>query len=125
MQGQANKKRCGRKKVELPEEEKMLMQEDLDKIGVWMSSKALFLLPFLAPCAPFTAWEMEVLSQKKSFLEKEKERPMGTRKKVGKKLFAVAWKNGKKRIPILKKSLDIGKEIRLWAKSPKYNCDLS
>ena len=50
---------------------------------------------------------------------------MGTRKKVGKKLFAVAWKNGKKRIPILKKSLDIGKEIGLWAKSPKYNCDLS
>ena len=63
--------------------------------------------------------------QKKSFLEKEKERPMGIQKKVGKKLFAVAWKNGKKRILILKKSLDIGKVIGLWAKSPKCNCDLS
>ena len=50
---------------------------------------------------------------------------MGIQKKVGKKLFAVAWKSGKKGIPILKKSLDIGKEIGLWAKSPKYNCDLS
>ena len=49
--------------------------------------------------------------QKKSFLEKEKERPMGTRKKVGKKLFAVAWKNGKKRIPISKMSLVIEKVI--------------
>ena len=63
--------------------------------------------------------------QKKSFLEKEKERPMGIQKKVGRKLFAVAWKSGKKRIPILKKSLDIGKVIGLWAKSPKCNCDLS
>ena len=61
-QGQANKKRCGRKKAELSEEEKMLIQEDLDKIGAWMSSKVLFLIPFLVPCAPFTAWEMEVLS---------------------------------------------------------------
>ena len=50
---------------------------------------------------------------------------MGTRKKVGKKLFAVAWKNGKKRILISKMSLVIGKMIGLWAKSPKYNCDLS
>ena len=125
MQGQANKKRCGRKKVELPEEEKMLMQEDLDKIGAWRSSKLGFLLPFLAPCSPFTVWEIGVFFQKKSFLEKEKERSMGIRKKVGKKLFAVAWKNGKKRIPILKKSLDIGKVIGLWAKSPKCNCDLS
>ena len=71
----------------------MLMQEYLGEIGAWMSSKVLFLIPFLVPCAPFTAWEMEVLSQKKSFLGREKERPMGTRKKVGKKLFAVAWKN--------------------------------
>ena len=55
-------KRYGRKKAELSEEDQALMQEDLDKIGAWMSSKALFLLPFLAPCAPFTAWEMEVLS---------------------------------------------------------------
>ena len=61
-QDQANKKRCGRKKAELSEEEKMLIQEDLDKIGAWMSSKVFFLLPFLAPYAPFTAWEMEVLS---------------------------------------------------------------
>ena len=61
-QDQANKKRCGRKKAELSEEEQALMQEDLDKIGVWMSSKAPSLLPFLVPCAPFTAWEMEVLS---------------------------------------------------------------
>ena len=76
-----------------------------------MSLKALFLLPFLAPCALFTAWEMEMFFQKKSFLEKEKERPMGIQKKVGRKLFAVAWKSGKKRIPILKKSLDIGKVI--------------
>ena len=36
---------------------------------------------------------------------------MGIQKKVGRKLFAVAWKSGKKRIPILKKSLDIGKVI--------------
>ena len=71
----------------------MLIQEYLGEIGVWMSSKALFLLPFLVPCAPFTAGEMEMFFQKKSFLEKEKERPMGTRKKVGKKAFAVTWKN--------------------------------
>ena len=86
-------KRYGRKKAELAEEDQALMQEDLDKIGAWRSSKALFLLPFLVPCAPFTVWEMGVFSQKKSFLEKEKERSMGIRKKVGKKLFAVAWKN--------------------------------
>ena len=49
-------KRYGRKKAELAEEDQALMQEDLDKIGVWMSSKALFLLPFLIPCALFTAW---------------------------------------------------------------------
>ena len=73
-------KRYGRKKAELSEEDQALMQEDLDKIGVWMSSKLGFLLPFLAPCAPFTAWEMEVLSQKKSFLEKEKERSVGIQK---------------------------------------------
>ena len=36
---------------------------------------------------------------------------MGTRKKVGKKLFAVDWKNGKKRIPISKMSLVIEKVI--------------
>ena len=66
-----------------------------------------------------------MFSQKKSFLEKEKERPMGIQKKVGKKAFAVDWKNGKKRIPILKKSLDIGKVIGLLAKSFKYNCDFS
>ena len=36
---------------------------------------------------------------------------MGTRKKVGKKLFAVDWKNGKKGILISKMSLDIGKVI--------------
>ena len=90
-----------------------------------MSSKALFLLSFLAPCALFTAWEIGVLSQKKSFLEKEKERSMGIQKKVGKKLFAVAWKNRRKRILILKKSLVIGKVIGLWAKSFKRNCDLS
>ena len=36
---------------------------------------------------------------------------MGIQKKVGKKLFAVAWKNGKKRILILKMSLVIGKVI--------------
>ena len=30
-QGQANKKRCDRKKAELSEEEKMLIQEDLEK----------------------------------------------------------------------------------------------
>ena len=40
-----------------------------------------------------------------------KEGPMGIQKKVGKKLFAVAWKNGKKRILILKMSLVIGKVI--------------
>ena len=50
---------------------------------------------------------------------------MGTQKKVGKKLFAVAWKNRRKRILILKKSLVIGKVIGLWAKSFKRNCDLS
>ena len=50
---------------------------------------------------------------------------MGTQKKVGRKPFDVAWKSGKKRIPISKKSLDIGKVIGLWAKSPKYNCDFS
>ena len=50
---------------------------------------------------------------------------MGIQKKVGKKAFAVDWKNGKKRIPILKKSLDIGKVIGLLAKSFKYNCDFS
>ena len=103
----------------------MLIQEYLGEIGVWMSSKALFLLPFLVPCAPFTAGEMEMFFQKKSFLGREKDSPMGTQKKVGKKPFDVAWKSGKKGIPILKKSLDIGKEIRLWAKSPKYNCDFS
>ena len=104
-------KRYGRKKAELSEEDQALMQEDLDKIGVWMSLKALFLLSFLAPCALFTAWEMEMFFQKKSFLEKEKERPMGIQKKVGKKAFAVDWKNGKKGIPISKMSLDIGKVI--------------
>ena len=67
-QGQANKKRCDRKKAELAEEDQALMQEDLDKIGVWMSSKAPSLLPFLIPCAPFTAWEMEMFFQKKSFI---------------------------------------------------------
>ena len=61
-QDQANKKRCSRKKAELSEEEQALMQEELDKIGAWMSSKVFFLIPFLVPCAPFTAWEMEVLS---------------------------------------------------------------
>ena len=103
----------------------MLMQEDLDKIGAWMSLKALFLLSFLAPCASLPLGRWRCFLTKKSFLEKEKERSMGIRKKVGKKLFAVAWKNGKKRILILKKSLDIGKVIGLWAKSPKCNCDLS
>ena len=49
-------KRYGRKKAELAEEDQALMQEDLDKIGVWMSSKAPSLLPFFVPCAPFTAW---------------------------------------------------------------------
>ena len=62
MQGQANKKRCSRKKVELSEEEKMLMQEDLDKIGVWMSSKLGFLLAFLVLYALSTAREIEVFS---------------------------------------------------------------
>ena len=61
-------KRYGRKKAELSEEEQALMQEDLDKIGVWRSSKLGFLLPFLAPCALFTAWEMEMFFQKKSFI---------------------------------------------------------
>ena len=50
---------------------------------------------------------------------------MGIQKKVGRKLFAVAWKHGKKGILISKKSLDIGKVIGLWAKSFKRNCDLS
>ena len=86
-------KRYGRKKAELAEEDQALMQEDLDKIGVWMSSKLGFLILFLVLCVPLTAWEIGVLSQKKSFLSKEKERPMGTRKKVGKKAFAVTWKN--------------------------------
>ena len=67
-QGQANKKRCSRKKAELSEEEKMLIQEDLDKIGVWMSSKLGFLILFLVPRALFSVWEIKVLSQKKSFL---------------------------------------------------------
>ena len=71
----------------------MLIQEALDKIRVWMSLKALFLLPFFVPCALFTAWEIGVFFEKKSFLEKEKERPMGIQKKVGKKAFAVTWKN--------------------------------
>ena len=86
-------KRYGRKKAELSEEEQALMQEDLDKIGAWRSSKLGFLLPFLAPYAPFTVWEIGVFFQKKSFIGREKERPMGIQKKVGKKLFAVAWKN--------------------------------
>ena len=95
-------KRYGRKKAELFEREKMLIQGDLEKnwslevikgtfsttvscsmrfftaweifskeefpckgkrkpdghteIGAWRSLKALFLLPFLIPCALFTAW---------------------------------------------------------------------
>ena len=61
-QGQANKKRCSRKKAELSEEEKMLIQEDLDKIGVWMSLKLGFLLPFLVLYALSTAREIEVFS---------------------------------------------------------------
>ena len=73
-------KRYGRKKTELSEEDQALIQEDLDKIGVWMSLKLGFLLPFLAPCAPFTAWEMEMFFQKKSFLEKEKESLMDIQK---------------------------------------------
>ena len=86
-------KRYGLKKAELSEEDQALMQEDLDKIGAWRSSKLGFLLPFLAPYAPFTVWEIGVFFQKKSFIGREKERPMGIQKKVGKKLFAVAWKN--------------------------------
>ena len=62
---------------------------------------------------------------KEEFPWQEKRKTNGYTKKVGKKLFAVAWKNGKKRILILKKSLDIGKVIGLWAKSFKRNCDLS
>ena len=50
---------------------------------------------------------------------------MGIQKKVGRKLFAVAWKHGKKGILISKMSLIIGKVIGLWAKSFKRNCDLS
>ena len=55
-------KRYGRKKAELAEEDQALMQEDLDKIGAWRSSKLGFLLLFLAPYAPFTAWEIGVFS---------------------------------------------------------------
>ena len=82
-------KRYGRKKTELSEEDQALIQEYLGKIGAWRSLKALFLLPFLVLCVPLTVWEIGVFSQKKSFLEKEKERPMGIQKKVGKKAFAV------------------------------------
>ena len=73
-------KRYGRKKTELSEEDQALIQEDLDKIGVWMSLKLGFLLPFLVPCVPLTAWEMEMFFQKKSFLEKEKESLMDIQK---------------------------------------------
>ena len=55
-------KRCGRKKAELSEEEQALMQEDLDKIGAWMSLKLGFLLPFLVLYALSTAREIEVFS---------------------------------------------------------------
>ena len=61
-QGQANKKRCDRKKAELAEEDQALMQEDLDKIGAWRSSKLGFLLLFLVLYALSTAREIEVFS---------------------------------------------------------------
>ena len=61
-QDQANKKRCSRKKAELAEEDQALMQEALDKIGVWMSSKLGFLLAFLVLYAFSTAREIEVFS---------------------------------------------------------------
>ena len=89
-QGQANKKRCDRKKAELAEEDQALMQEDLDKIGAWRPSKLGFLLLFLAPCVFFTIWE---IFSKEEFPWQEKRKTNGYTKKVGKKLFAVAWKN--------------------------------
>ena len=55
-------KRYGRKKAELSEEEQALMQEDLDKIGAWRSSKLGFLLLFLVLYALSTAREIEVFS---------------------------------------------------------------
>ena len=83
-------KRYGRKKAELAEEDQALMQEDLDKIGAWRSSKLGFLLLFLAPCVFFTIWE---IFSKEEFPWQEKRKTNGYTKKVGKKLFAVAWKN--------------------------------
>ena len=44
----------------------MLMQEDLDKIGVWRSSKLGFLLPFLVLCGP-----LYHLGDRGVFLKKE------------------------------------------------------
>ena len=71
----------------------MLIQEDLEKNWSLDVIKGTFSATISCSMRFFTTWEIGVLSQKKSFLGKEKERPMGTRKKVGKKLFAVAWKN--------------------------------
>ena len=50
------------------------MQEDLDKIGAWRSSKLGFLLLFLAPCVFFTIWE---IFSKEEFPCKGKRKPDG------------------------------------------------
>ena len=73
-------KRYGRKKAELSEEEKMLIQEDLEKNWSLDVIKGTFSATISCSMRFFTTWEIGVLSQKKSFLGKEKERSMGTRK---------------------------------------------
>ena len=74
-------KRYGRKKAELSEEEKMLIQEDLEKNWSLDVIKGTFSATISCSMRFFTTWEIGVLSQKKSFLGRKKERPMGTRKK--------------------------------------------
>ena len=77
-------KRYGRKKAELAEEDQALMQEDLDKIGAWRSSKLGFLLLFLAPCVFFTIWE---IFSKEEFPCKGKRKTNGHTEKGGKEAF--------------------------------------
>ena len=92
-QGQANKKRCDRKKAELSEEEKMLIQEDLEKNWSLDVIKGTFSATISYSMRTLYRLVDRGAFSKEEFPWQEKRKTNGYTKKVGKKLFAVAWKN--------------------------------
>ena len=95
----------------------MLIQEALDKIRVWMSLKALFLLLFLAPCVFFTIWE---IFSKEEFHWQGKRKTNGHTEKGGKEAFCCSLEEREERYPNFKEEFGhwegdriVGKEFQV------------